>query len=418
MDNASWDWSTPVKRVVRVDACDAEVSWLEEPQVSPDGERLARVAYLDGKYGMCRNGVLGEAAYTRIWYPRFSPDGRITALANGENGWTVLVEEETWDGYDSLWNTQFSRDGAHVAATIQQDGAYGMAVDNIPWENLFEHANHCILSPDGAHSAAAVQAEPMGQADVAKFLGGVFGVALDGELWPDRYVNVFDMAFSHDGSRLAAEVRLNLYEYTIVENGKAWDQTFSCVWAPVISPVDGRAVAPVRMAGKWTLAADGKPIWGATFVQCWGQFYSADGKRLAAIVSPAFGRWTLALDGAPWRTTFGDLVEDAVLSPDGRRAACLGKENGQYAVVADDTAWPGRYDMAWKPVFSPDGAHVAARVEKGGKHTVAVNGREFGSGFTAAFDPVFSPDSSKVLIKVVEDGLLVRRVVPVSSFKA
>lgn len=418
MDITSWDWSTPVKRVVQADACDGEAAWLEEPQVSPDGERLARVAFLDGEYGLCVNGALGEGTYSRIWYPRFAPDGRITALANADGEWTMLVEGEAWDTYGAIWNTLFSGDGAHIAAAVQQDGAYGMAVDNAPWETLYENANHFTLSQDGAHTAAAVQIEPLGQADVAKFQGGVFGVAKDGETWNERYMGVYKMAMSPDGAKLAAEVRLNLYEYTIAENGKAWSKTFPCVWGPVISPADGRAVAPVRIAGKWTLAAEGKPIWKAAFTQCWHQFFSANGKKLGAIVSPAFGRWTLAIEGNAWRTTFGDVVEDACFSPDGSRAACLGKENGIYAVVVDDEAWPGRYDMAWQPVFSPDGKHVAAKVNKGGKYTVAVDGREFGAGFAAAFTPVFSPCSTKVLITVIEDGWLVRRVVPVSSFKA
>jgi len=69
-------------------------------------------------------------------------------------------------------------------------------------------------------------------------------------------------------------------------------------------------------------------------------------------------------------------------------------------------------------VFTAYCAHVAAKVAKNGKQTAAVDGREFVAGFTEPFTPVFSPASTKVLIPAIEDGWLVRRVVPVSDFKA
>ncbi len=224
------------------------------------------------------------------------------------------------------------------------------------------------------------------------------------------------MTLSPDGSRAAAEVRTNLYDFTVAVDGTPWAARFQGVWKPVFDPRNGSIVAPVRQGGKWSLARDGHLIW-SQYVQCWHAAFSADGARLAAIVSPQFGRWTVAVDDKPWGLTFGEMVTDLTLSADGARAAALGKDGGKGAVMVDGKAWAGRYDMAWAPVFSPDGAHVAAKVEKGGKYTVAVNGKEYSRAGEACFDPAFSPDGRLVLVKMIENGKYHRRVVPVADFK-
>ncbi|MCP4687168.1 MAG: WD40 repeat domain-containing protein, partial [Desulfobacterales bacterium] len=216
--------------------------------------------------------------------------------------------------------------------------------------------------------------------------------------------------------RLAAEVRLNLYEYTIAVDGKPWDKTFPTVWEPIFHPVDGSVTAPVRVAGKWTLANDGEILWSRMFTQAWHQQYSADGKNLAAIVAPEYGKWTVAVNGAPWSTVFGDLVADLTFSPDGARAAALGKEGEAWGVVVDGSRWTNAFDMAWKPVFSPDGAHVAARVEKKGKYTIALDDRLWEKAGEAAWDPVFSPGGDKLLLRSIENGVYHRRVINVSDF--
>ena len=105
-----------------------------------------------------------------------------------------------------------------------------------------------------------------------------------------------------------------------------------------------------------------------------------------------------------WGLTFGDLVTDTVFSSDGNRVACVGKENEQWSVVVDGSAWPGKFDMAWKPVFSQDGSHAAAKVEKNGSYHLLVDGKSVGEEFKALFNPVFSPDCQKILIKGVSGG--------------
>jgi Tol biopolymer transport system component len=117
--------------------------------------------------------------------------------------------------------------------------------------------------------------------------------------------------------------------------------------------------------------------------------------------------------------TFGELVTDGVISNDGRRVACVGKDKGKYYVAVDGVRWNDSFDMVWKPVFSPQGNHVAVKVEKNGRYFVLVNERNFGQGFKALWDPVFSPDGKKLLVRGVEDGTdkeqYYRKVVKISN---
>jgi len=123
----------------------------------------------------------------------------------------------------------------------------------------------------------------------------------------------------------------------------------------------------------------------------------------------------LAIDGQPWRTTFGEMVTDGVFSPDGKRLAAVGKQEGRWAVIVDDVPWENTYDNVWGPVFSPDSRIVAAKVEKNGNATIVVNGKPLNRQCEAVWDPVFSPDSTKVLVRSIEGGKFVRSVLPITD---
>ncbi|MFA7165854.1 MAG: WD40 repeat domain-containing protein, partial [Desulfoplanes sp.] len=146
------------------------------------------------------------------------------------------------------------------------------------------------------------------------------------------------------------------------------------------------------------------------------QQFSHDGAALWAIVAPKYGLFTLARDGVAWKTMF-PVVTDLVLSPQGARAAALGKDdNEQWTVMVDDTPWKGRYVMAWPPVFSPDGEHVAVKVERQGAYTFVLDGKEMGEGFEHAWAPVFSPDGTKLMLRYIRDNAYCRRVVEIENF--
>ncbi len=156
------------------------------------------------------------------------------------------------DSFGYVWEPQFSADGAVIAAAIQNDGSYGMAVDGTPWETLYENATAFTLSADGAHSAAPCR--PMNWAGGHQALPGRpvhRGHRRRG--WETLFTNVFGVTLSPDGSRAAAEVRTNLYDFTVAVDGTPWAARFQGVWKPVFDPRNGSIVAPVRQAasGRW-----------------------------------------------------------------------------------------------------------------------------------------------------------------------
>ncbi len=418
----NWDWEPGRRPVADLGAWKERFEQVHEPAVSPDGERIAApVKTGEMEYGLCQNGELWENTFDKVWYLRYAPDGRVTALVSDTGEWTLAVDGETWENrFEFAWDTRFSDEGRSISITAQSGRKYFVVTDDTPWPEGFDNLTGMTPSPEGNHVAAAVQVVPFGEGEIFKFQEGCYSVAVDGRSWDAKFVNVWEMSFSPDGSSVAAEVRVNLYDYTIAVDGKRWEQRFDSVWRPLFSPVDGSVTAPARVGGKWTLVKDGVPLWKGGYAQLWHHMYSPDGKRLAAIVAPKYGRWTMAVEDRPWDLTFGDLVTDPVFSPDGLRVGCVGKENERWAVVVDGKAWNGRYDMAWRPVFSPDGRRVAAKVEEGGKYRILLDGGpvQGAEAYHAVWEPVFSPDGDRLLIRGIagEAGKeqYVRHVIPLT----
>lgn len=413
-DTSSWNWEAGKRVVCDSGACADQTRWLEEPYASPDGERIVQVACTDdAEFGLCENGKLGEERWEKIVCPRFSPENKYTAHVFADMEYTIAVDSEAWEEtYGFTWGTRFA--GGHVAVGVQQDMKYGMSVDGTIWETLYDNANNFAISADGSRTAAAVQVESMGQADIFKFQSGIFSVAVDGQAWDNRFVNVWTPVFSADGNSVAVQVRRSLYDYSIAVDGKCW-QNFNCVWEPAFNPADGSVVAPVRVGGKWGMCKDNEMFWQPHYLQCWQQQFSPDGKNLFAIVATGFGKFTVAKNDVAWAAT-APVVMDLTLSPDGERAAAITKDKNAYGVMVDGKVWSASYDRVFPPVFSPDGRHVACRVIKGGRWGVVVNGKAWKEDFDKSFDPVFSPESDKVLIKGVAGGEYSRTVASINEF--
>ncbi|MFC1816714.1 electron transfer complex subunit TmcD, partial [Thermodesulfobacteriota bacterium] len=417
----NWDWEIGKRVVADIGDWKSRFEYMEEPYTSPDGEKIAAIVKNEeAEFCVCENGTTWENAFDKVWYLRFGPDNRLTALVSDAGEWTVAVDGKTWENrFEYVWDTRFGSDGNKIIVAAKKEMKYLAVCNDTPWETGYFNMNNLATSLDGKSIAAVVQTEALSEGDIFKFQEGIFTVAVDGKTWDTRFVNVWEMSFSPDHQRVAAEVRTSLYDYTIAVDGVTWDQSYPSVWKPLFNPIDSSVTAPVKLAGAWTLAQDGKRIWDRGFVQLWRHMYSPDGKQVAAIVCPTFGRWTLAVNGNPWATTFGDLVTDAVFSPDGNQAACIGKEKEKWIVCVDDQSWQDTFDMAWKPVFSPDGNHVAAKVEKNNRYTLYIDGRPFKEEFVQVWDPVFSPDSKKLMLRAIEGEAnqekYVRQVLPLTD---
>lgn len=414
--SASWNWE-PGKRVILASTdLPEDLLWQEEPHASPDGETLSRLINLgEEEFSVLANGEMWESRFEKAWLAKYSPDGRFTAIVKQDEMWTLAVDDAVWEeSYDYMWGTKFSTDGSVIATCIQGDGEYGMCVEGTAWETMFENLNHTTLAADGSSTAGVAQVKSLKPADIESFQSGVFSVAVAGEAWDSVYVNAWTPVFDQSAKHVAAQVRLNLYEYSIAVDGKLWPKNFACVWEPRFNPVTGKVVAPVRVGGRWGLAQDAQMIWDPIFHQCWHQAISTNGQTIAAIVAPDFGKFSVAVNAKVWAPRF-TVVTDLVVSNDGACVAALGNQfNADWQVMVNDRVWNGIWDMAWTPVISPKGDHVAVKVEKQGRQTIIIDGKPYAEDFDQVFNPIFSPDGTKVLIRALDKGAFLRIVTPVA----
>lgn len=414
-DMKSWDWAPGKRTVADLKQWRESYDYMEEPAVSPDGEKIAAIVKTeDLEFGICENGELWEATFEKAWNLKFDPDGRLTTIVSDVGEWTLAVDGEAWENkYDFVWNTLFGRSGGHAIVSAQAGGEYLAVVDDTPWDNQFMYMTEMAGSPNGQRACGVVQTIKFPEGDIYTFQKGCYTIAVDGTPWDTNFVNAWQPVFSPDSRSVAAQVRTSLYDYTIVVDGTPWDAVFPMIWEPTFSPADGGVVAPVKTPAGWMLYKNGAPLWQTKFAQLWRPTFSRDGALLAAIAAPVYGRWTVAVDGAPWKATFGAMVTDLVISPSGGQVACLGKEEESWFVVVNGKPMDGAYDMAFRPVFSPDGRHVAARVEKDGQKLILVDNTEIGP-FAHAWDPIFSPEGDKILIRAITGdaaaGTYVRQV--------
>ena len=153
-DSKSWEWDTGEKLIAETNEWKDKFEWVEEFQVSPDGETVASIVKVgEMEFSVCVNGETWEVAFDKIWYLRFGPDGRLTALVSKDEEWTVVVDGESWENtFGYVWNTKFGPGGRNIAVAIQQEMQYGAAVNGEPWENMFPNMTNFIMSPDGTNS--------------------------------------------------------------------------------------------------------------------------------------------------------------------------------------------------------------------------------------------------------------------------
>jgi hypothetical protein len=412
----TWNWEVGQRTTADMTP-DSTHKWQEEIFISPDGEKASAVVCLDdAEFSIRTNDSVSENTFEKLWELTYAANGNLCCYAMQDEEWTVVVADSPWEeSYGFVWSPLISADGTNVATAVQQDMEYGMSVNGVLWENLFENANNFAISSDGKKSAAVVQVKPMGQADLQTFRDGIFSIAVDGVAWDNNLMNLWTPVFDNNAYRVAAQVRLTLYDYSIIVDNTLWDNTYQGVWEPLFTPDGKHVVAPVRQGGKWGMAKDGQLIWKATYANCWHHQFSADGENLYAIVAPEYGKFSVAVNDKPWSMR-SPVITDLAVSPDGKSAAALANTvNKNWRICVNGSVWDGTYDMAWKPVFCPNSKSVAAKVRKNGRYSVILNGKAVGGEFDMCFDPIFNADGSKVLIRGILNQKVLRVVANVSN---
>ncbi|MFH1132416.1 MAG: WD40 repeat domain-containing protein [Pseudomonadota bacterium] len=420
----SWNWEIGSNLVADLnsipDISDGYLS-VRECLISHDGERVALpVRNGEGGFFVWTNKGQWEGAFEKAWSLKFTQDNRLTALVRLDDMWTVGVEGALWEErFAFVWNTKFSGDGSAIGVQVKKEMEYSIAVNGKSWGKGYISCRDFAISADGKKIAAAVQVEGLAEGDIFKFMDGTWSVSVDEKVWDEKFINVYSPIFSSDGKHVAAQVRLDICEYSIAQDGKPWQEgkdgaKYSSVWESIYRPSGSFLLAPVRLGGAWTVFENGERLWNGDYVQVWNLRLSPDGKRVAAVVAPAFGRWTVCVDDKPWKISFSDAVLAPVFSSDGQRVAAAVRDEGSWSVAVDGKRWSMLFDMVWNPVFNPNGNMVAAKVQQDGKFAIAVDGRiwEQGFCFDSLSDPVFSSDGKKLLVCGIEEGKCFRRVVP------
>jgi len=390
---------------------------LMEFAPSPDGLRLAAVvADPDGM----RVRILGPGISDIIEWPgswerarqlRWSADGRLAAITAQDDEWTVVEDGQPWpDTHEFLWDLRHTADG-HAVAAIKTGDGYGLSRAGVAWPTAFPMVRDFCVSPQGGRMACTVQVEPKQEADIEAFAAGLWSLAVDGEVWSRRFVNVWEPVLSADGQRAAALVRVSRTEHTVAVDGEPWDQAFGCAWGPSFTP-DGAVLAPVKIAAGWTLARDGQLFWDGGFAQLWRQKAAGDG-RVAAVVAPEFGRWTVAVDGKPWSTTWDEWAGDPVFGTGGdERVAAAVKDHGCWTVAVDGRPWDLSGERLHDPVILPAGGPVLAVIEREGHWQLVADGHPVGGVWHKLWPLIVGPDGATVLMRGLgAEGNYVRRVV-------
>ena len=412
-DKQSWDWSTPLKEI-SFRELESEYNWVEDPCISVDGESLASIVNIDeAVFGICVNGNLWEDEYEKAWSLKALPDKRLAACVCQNERWGLVIDGALWSNqFDFIWDLRWNCDGSKVSIAFQQDMEYGMAVNDEPWETMFESMTGMALSETG-DAAAVVQVTSMAAADVNAFSQGLFSVAKNGVPGNEHFFNIWDINFDGSGKNLAWAIRLDRQTYGVAVNGVCWDNRFGAVWKPIFCKDGDKVAAPVRTKGKWFLYQDDRQLWPIGYDNIWHLTLNPVTGALCAIVAPKYGKWTVAQDATPWNLEWDGMVRQMVHSKDGSALVAVFKDKGMWGLAKNDKAFRLSCDKIFSPCISDDGSLVAVSYEKQGKYYVNVNDHVVAGPYEYMTDPVLGPAKDKVLVKGIEKGIYKRSIISV-----
>ncbi|MCK5311500.1 MAG: Tmc redox complex protein TmcD [Desulfobacteraceae bacterium] len=414
-DEKTWDWQTN-KKEIPVKEWKDSYNWIEEFNVSPDGEKIAAIVNTDeAEFSVCVNGETWEETLEKAWGLRFLPDGRLVAMVANDEEWTICVDGVSWETqFDYIWDLRNSSDGSFIGAAVQTDGQYGMVVNDTIWDTLYHNISGVVLSDQG-NSSAVVQVNPMGQGDIDGFRDGLFSIAVNGVVQPGRFMNAWDISFDSQGSKVACSIRKNRVDYSLYNINKAWDKNFQFTWKPEFFDNDASLIAPVRQGGKWFLFKDEAPLWNKSYDQLWKITAHQGSGKIAAIVSNAFGKWTVSENDNIWNIQCDTMVSELYYSDNGDSLVAVFKNKECWDIAVNGQAWNIKADKLWRPAISSDNKIFAARMEKDGKYQLVVNGKVYKEQFDMVFEPKISPENDKILLKTIKDGIYTRQILTLDN---
>lgn len=414
-DKKTWDWQT-IEKEIPVKEWQSHFNWIEEPHVSPDGEKIASIVNSDdAEFTVCINGKPWDEIFEKIWSLKFMADGRLAALVSNDEMWTVCIDGVPWETqFEYAWDLKGTPDGSSVSVAVQKDEKFGMAVNDITWDHLYENITGMVLSDQGA-TGAVVQVSPLGQADINSFNSGIFAAAQNGVAQTQKFMNIWNLSFDSQGKQISYSIRKNRLDYSVVKNETPWNQNFQAVWKSEFIDQGNSIIAPVRQRGKWLLYKDNAPFWSKQFEQLWKLEIHDDAQKIAAIASDTFGKWTVWENEKPWDFHCDTMISDLFYTTDGSKLVAIVKNKGHWDLVINGIPWNLKADKLWRPVFSSDNKIFATRMEKDGKYYLVVNKRIYSEPFDKIFEPQIDPDNNKILLKSIRNGIYSRQILAIDT---
>lgn len=367
-------------RVAFRDQLGPEYEAVEGVAVSPDGQRLAYAARVEGRMRMVLDGKLG-AAQDLVGEPIFTRDSRHLFYRCETAGRSQLViDERPGPPVFAIELAPFLLAGREEVVVVERpvDGpkvevaAYGLGMQRRVLATL-EGAEAFFPSPDGGRLAVVVES-----AGARRVVALTLGEKLQREEGPQFDV-ITAVAFDPTSTHLMQVGAVGGQAFAILDGVREQVASFEVVAPPVFDPV--------RKA--------------LTFA-----YQGPDGAHVATAFA---GQAT----PSPAYTSVNELVR----SPDGRHLAFIAEQQGTFFLVVDGVESADRYDRLVSPRFSPDGRFLAVRARRGGQRFMLVadaTGKTTRAHqpFEQVFPPEFTPDGKSIAYAVKDGSRLRWRVEP------
>jgi len=234
---------------------------------------------------------------------------------------TLATDQGTWSGrYVGAFNPALSNDGAVAAVdTRLTQYDYTITVNDQCWASSWPAVWAPVVHPEGISVWAPVKG-PKG-----------WMLACDGEpAWPDAYFQLWEVALSPAGDRIAAVIAPDFGKWTLTIDGTPWKtQVDGYLAKPVFSPCGTRLGCCGHHRGKAVVLVDDHPM-GDSFDTAWDPIFSPHGIHVAAKIKRG-ALFSVLIDGMEIKRPYIWMGPPA-FTPDSKHLILCGieKKDSQY----------------------------------------------------------------------------------------